>query len=164
MHIALYCVTKMHIAIMAFTPRWYRQCCYKRMKYTTSVQNKNITLPIVMQVKKAFLKKNRLATLAGFILGGFVPVAGYTIAHTEVSVDPHLWVLVGGSLSYSAWTVIKWGILAFRNTFKSIGFTVLIEGTMTFAHTEWLSIAGLVLLILINGIATGTNLALDGKK
>jgi len=125
---------------------------------------KNSPLPIVTQVKKAFLKKNRTATLAGFILGGFVPLAGYTIAHTEVSVDPHLWVLVGGSLSYSAWTVIKWGMIAFQNTFKAIGFTILAEGTMTFSHTEWLSVAGLVLLIVINGVATGTNLALDGQK
>ena len=125
---------------------------------------KNTPPPIVTQVKKAFLKKNRLATFAGFILGGFVPIAGYTIAHTEVSADPQLWVLVGGSLSYSAWTVIKWGMTAVQNTFKAIGFTVLAEGTMTFSHTEWLSITGLVLLVVINGIATGTNLALDGQK
>ena len=125
---------------------------------------KKTTLPIVTQVKKAFLKKNRIATFAGFILGGFVPVASFTVAHQEAINHHEMWILVGGGLSYSAWTVIKWGMTAFQNTFKAIGFTILAEGTMTFSHTEWLSVAGLVLLVVINGIATGTNLALDGQK
>ena len=34
---------------------------------------------------------------------------------------------------------------------------------MTFAHTQWLSILMLCTLVAINGLATGTNLALDRK-
>ena len=35
---------------------------------------------------------------------------------------------------------------------------------MVFAHTQWLSIAALAYLMVINGLATGCNLALDRKR
>lgn len=121
-------------------------------------------LGIIDQIKKALLKKNRLAMLAGFVLGGFVPTASYTLAHFEVAAMPLLWILVTGGLIYSAKTVYDWASIAFGNPIKAVGFVVLIEGVMTFATTYWLSIAALCLLVAVNGIATGCNLVLDQKS
>jgi hypothetical protein len=119
---------------------------------------------VVDQVKRSFAKKNRFATFCGLLLGGFVPSATFTVAHYEVSVNPWLWVLVVGGLIYSAFTVFKWGTVAFTSKVKAVGFVVLIEGTMTFAHTPWLSLLALGLLVSINGIATGCNLVADQKE
>ena len=39
--------------------------------------------------------------------------------------------------------------------------TGLLEGVMTFSRTQWLGIAALTMLIVINGIDTGCNLVTD---
>jgi hypothetical protein len=40
----------------------------------------------------------------------------------------------------------------FTLTAKALGFVLLTEGAVTFAHTSWLSVAGLTILVTINGI------------
>jgi VIT1/CCC1 family predicted Fe2+/Mn2+ transporter len=134
---------------------------------TTATANV-IKLPIVDQVKTAMKPQNRLATGAGFVLGGFVPVASFVLAHTEVRAEQPLWaqmpaLLVLAGLVYSAKTVFDWARIAFKHPAKALGFVVLTEGVMTFSHTAALSFAALFILITINGIATGCNLALDVK-
>lgn len=119
---------------------------------------------VVDDVIIATAARNRLATTLGFILGGFVPLGSYTVAHHEITafnltnLAPLLMVL--GGLAYSALTVYQWGNKAFESKFKAFGFVVLIEGIMTLSNITWLSIAALVLLVSINGISTGTKLAL----
>ena len=132
-----------------------------------------VALPVIEQVRKAFLRTNRLATFCGFLLGSFVPVASYVIGHYEAprtpaawNADPlsaAMWLLVAGGLLYSAITVFSWSKVAFKNPAKAVGFCVLIEGVMTFSHTYALALTALGLLIAINGIATGCTLALDQK-
>lgn len=125
---------------------------------------------VVQQVKRACVKRNRLATLIGFLLGGFVPVAIYVISHREAgalawtaaSAGP--WSLIAGGLLYSAQTVYQWAKLAFQNAAKSLGFCVLIEGVMVTSHTHWLALAALCYLIVINGVATGCTLSLGRAK
>lgn len=119
---------------------------------------------VVDEVIIATAARNRLATTLGFILGGFVPLGTFTVAHNEIPVfDSVYWApiaMVLGGLIYSAITVHQWGVKAFESRVKAFGFVLLIEGIMTMSNTRWLSIAALVLLISINGISTGTKLAL----
>jgi hypothetical protein len=136
---------------------------------TSNVVPLNVKMGIVDQVKEAMRKQNRLATFAGVILGGFVPVASFTLAHFELRLDgsfisqiPTLFIIAAG-LTYSAKTVFDWARVAFKHPAKALGFCVLVEGVMTFAHTTWLSAVALALLVTINGVATGCNLALDSK-
>jgi hypothetical protein len=125
----------------------------------------NTNIPgVVDQVRAATRGQNRLATLAGFVLGGFVPCATYFVAHGDVAVHAGFWGLVVGGLVFSAKTVFDWGTLAFQSGFKALGFCVLVEGVMTFSTIQPLSIAALVVLCLVNGIATGCNLALNQRE
>ncbi len=41
------------------------------------------SIGVVQQVKLALKPANRLATIIGFLLGGFVPLACYWISHHE---------------------------------------------------------------------------------
>ncbi len=121
------------------------------------------TANAVEQVRVALRRRNRLATGLGFLLGGFVPFACFFVAHYELSLAAPLYTqralyLVLGGLAYSAKTVWQWGRIAFQNAFKAAGFVVLVEGVMVTSHIAWLSVAALVYLIVINGVATGCNL------
>jgi hypothetical protein len=44
-----------------------------------------------------------------------------------------------------------------------LGSAAYFEGVMTFSSTQWLGIAALTMLIVINGIATGCNLVGDRR-
>ena len=105
----------------------------------------------VDEVRAAFARGKRLAGACGFLLGGFVPAASYTIVHLEVAQRPQLWVLVAGGLAYSALSVFTWARRAFRHPVKAAGFVILTEGTLTMSHTLWLSLAGLGILVVLNG-------------
>jgi VIT1/CCC1 family predicted Fe2+/Mn2+ transporter len=118
---------------------------------------------VVLDVRTALAPANRLATAIGFLLGGFVPLACYFVAHYELSADQPLYAqrglyLVLGGLAYSAKTVWHWGVVAFQNVVKATGFVILVEGTMVLSHIEWLGIVALIYLTVINGVATGCNL------
>lgn len=120
-------------------------------------------MSIVDQFRLAVQKQNRLATMAGSIIGGFVPVATFFLVHYGVTQCAWLWLIVLGGLIFSAKTVYEWGRVAFNNGWKSLGFCVLVEGVMTFGNLFYLSCAALGMLALINGVATGCNLALNRK-
>jgi VIT1/CCC1 family predicted Fe2+/Mn2+ transporter len=123
---------------------------------------------VVLQVRSALEPANRLATLLGFMLGGFVPIACYFVAHFEITAAPLLTqrslYLVLGGLAYSAKTVWEWGRIAFANSLKAAGFVVLLEGVMVTSHVVWLGIAALVYLTAINGIATACNLVVPESR
>lgn len=122
------------------------------------------SLGVLDQVAQAAKPTNRLAFIIGSLLGGFIPVASYTVCHLECQADPRLWILVLAGLTYSAFTVYQWAKVAFSHGFKALGFVVLTEGIILFAHTRWLSVSALVVLILINAIATATNLIADRRQ
>jgi VIT1/CCC1 family predicted Fe2+/Mn2+ transporter len=129
-------------------------------------------LGVVEQIRVAFKPENRLATFAGFLFGAIIPIATYVLTHYEITstadfwglLDQPIFYLIVGGLLYSFSTVFYFGRLAFDSRLKSFGFTLLIEGTMTLAHTPWLSITALCYLIIINGIGTGVILALYKKE
>jgi hypothetical protein len=112
---------------------------------------------VIGQVKLA--TNNPVALLLGCLLGGFIPLATYVVAHQTVQN----WVtycLIAGGLIYSAKTVWQWGRVAFDCPYKATGFVLLTEGVMVTSAVQWLSIAALAYLIAINAGATGCQLAL----
>lgn len=124
---------------------------------------------VVAQVKRALRPNARTACLVGFLLGGFVPLASYILAHQEFDTAQGgiVWLtvlLIAGGLVYSAKTVFAWGKLAFGSPLKALGWTVLLEGVMVCARTRWLSMSALIYLILINGVATACALTIKQVK
>jgi hypothetical protein len=124
---------------------------------------------VVAQVRAAIHPSKRLGALLGALLGGLVPLVTYILAHHEVDASAPLagqvaTYLVLGGLAFSAPTVYGWGKIAFRSNAKAGGFVVLLEGTLTLAHTPWLSVAALVYLVAINAIATGCALSLPADE
>lgn len=120
---------------------------------------------VVKQIREAFTRKNALGTIIGLLLGGFVPVGSFVLCHHELPrIDaPWAWrtiaLLVLGGLVFSAKTVWQWSAAAFQDRWKATGFVLLVEGTMVWAHTPWLSYAALGVLVGINGVATGVTLS-----
>lgn len=120
----------------------------------------------IAQIKESFRPRNRLAAITGLLLGGFVPLASYWIAHNEV-VGSGYWMpvmisLVFGGLLYSAKTVYQWARVAFDCPWKAGGFVLLVEGVMIFSGTGWLGTVALSYLIGINAVASACVLAKKG--
>lgn len=117
-------------------------------------------LSAVQQVKTAFRRNQRISAVMGFLLGGFIPTAVFTLVHDSrgVASVPALWLLVAGGLGYSAPKVWKWGKQSFGGPMVSAAFVLLLEGTVTFAPIPWLSHVGLAFLIAINGISAAVAL------
>jgi hypothetical protein len=115
---------------------------------------------VVRQVRIALARKQRLAATLGAVLGGSIPAATYTLAHHEwsewLSV---LTVLIAGGLVFSAPNAWQWARSAFGCPWKALGFIVLLEGVMITSTIGWLGASALAVLVLINGVATGTRLA-----
>lgn len=120
-------------------------------------------LGVLDQIAQATRPYNRLAFAVGALLGGFIPIASYTICHRECATQPWLWVLVVAGFTYSAITVYQWSSVAFHHWAKAVGFVVLMEGVIFFSGTQWLSLVALAVLCLINGISTATNLIADRR-
>jgi hypothetical protein len=125
---------------------------------------------VIGQLRLAAQPKNRLALVVGVLLGGLVPVLSFWLAHHEIAAESGWMILtqvqtylVLGGLAYSAKSVYQWGKEAFHCGWKAVGFLILVEGTMVFSGTMWLSVIALVYLVGINAVSTGVNLAL-GKK
>lgn len=115
-------------------------------------------LGVIGQVRAAM--SNPVALLIGALLGGFVPVATYCVAHHEAKGFNLAMALVFGGLVYSAKTVWAWGRLAFNCTWKATGFVLLIEGVMVTSNQAWLGLVALAYLVSINAVATGCLLAM----
>lgn len=121
---------------------------------------------VVDQVWLATRKDNLAATLGGFLLGGFVPIATFAQAHAligRLTSDP-LALLVLGGLIFSCYTVVAWGKKAFGSLLKALGFVAIVEGSMTFSQVGWVAYSALAFLVVINGVATGVTLALARRR
>ncbi len=121
-------------------------------------------LGVVDQVRLALQPRSRLPFAVGVLLGGFVPVATFVVAHAELDFARPLYeqlasLFVAGGLLFSAVTMYGWGKLAFAQRAKALGWVVLLEGVMVTSHTHWLAVAALCYLACINGVATACALA-----
>lgn len=104
------------------------------------------------QLLYAFRRGNRLFAIGGLLVGGFIPLGSYTLIHQEVAARPYLWALVAGGLLYSSTSVFLWADSYFHSKLKAVGFVVLLEGILTLSSVEWLSIAGLAILMSLNAV------------
>lgn len=121
----------------------------------------------VSVIEQARISSSNLAALGiGMVLGGVVSLAAFVIIHIE-GVDLNTWkgwvklVMVAGALAFSAKSVYQWTSKAFNDSWKAAGWTVLVEGVMLITDTHWLSYLMLGLLVVINAMAAGCNLALQ---
>ena len=140
----------------------------RRPQVTTPARKgRSLSRSVVGQVRVALQPANRLASVLGSVLGGFVPVATYVLSHSEISSylsDPRSLIVAGGLL-YSAKTVYRWGCLAFGgDVWKAVGFVALTEGVMIRSGTPWLAVAALVILAGINGVATAVTLSTGDNR
>jgi hypothetical protein len=119
---------------------------------------------LVDQVRRAYLPENRVAMAIGSVIGGWVPVASYVVAHLEARERPAMWVLVAGALLFSATSVYEATNAAFRSKLKAAGFTLLLEGAMVTSGVFALGLTALAILIGLNALAAGVSLALDDAE
>lgn len=97
----------------------------------------------------------------GAVIGGFIPLAAYTLAHQPGLPFASLsTLLVIGGLLYSAPTVYEWA-KGFAGGIKAFGFVLLLEGILVVSPVAWLSVASLVILMGVNAAILATKL---GKK
>jgi hypothetical protein len=95
-------------------------------------------------------QKRTIGQIMASVAAGFLPIASFVMAHYESKTNPLLWVLVAAALMFSAPTLADWANKWSGNKYKAWGFTILLEGVMVASHTEWLSFAGLIILVAIN--------------
>lgn len=119
---------------------------------------------VVDQMRFALRPRSRFGFALGLLLGGFVPVATFVLAHTEINTLLPLYtqtslLFVLGGLLFSAVTMYRWGCQAFHSKPKAVGFVLLLEGVMITCHTRPLALVALAYLAAINGVATACNLA-----
>lgn len=88
----------------------------------------------------------------------FLPVASFQLAHGEAQQNPLIWLLVGSALAFSLPSLVKWvnSWSPSKYQIKAVGFAVLLEASMIFSQTAWLSYAGLAILIIINALSAWT--------
>jgi hypothetical protein len=109
-----------------------------------------------------------MAAAIGAIAGGSVPYLAKVLAHEELPAtwragDHGLGLLVLGIVlacaAFSMLTVAKFGMAAFGDRRKAVGFVVALEGVMLVAHGT-ASTYALVLLVLVNAVTNGCHIAL----
>jgi VIT1/CCC1 family predicted Fe2+/Mn2+ transporter len=106
--------------------------------------------PTAAPIKVSAAQKRTIGQAMASVASGFLPIASFVMAHYESKTNPLLWVLVAAALLFSAPTLADWAAKWCGNKYKAWGFTVLLEGVMVASHTEYLSFAGLIILVVIN--------------
>jgi hypothetical protein len=120
-------------------------------------------MTILRQIRETW--RNPLAAWVGCLFGAAVPVATYLVSHYEASKGmPWLWTIVAGGLFVSAPTVYEWAQAAFQNRPKSLGFVLLLEGTMILSGIQAIALSCLGLLVVINAVGAAACLARRDAK
>ena len=125
-------------------------------------------LTVVNQIRRAFMRGQRLSAVLGVVLGGSIPVATYVMIHDPrgVAAYPMLWLLISGCLLYSAPKVFQWLTAATGSKAAAICFTLAAEGILTFVHIDSLTYLFLGILVFINAVsmACGLQVRKEEKK
>ena len=120
---------------------------------------------VVTQLEVAI--RNPHAALIGALVGGLVPWFGRTLAHGEIqdswgsnrALAIAMLLVVLGCGVFSGLSVYKFGMVAFNDSRKAIGFVCALEGVMLVSHGVTSAVA-LGALILINAVSNGSVIAL----
>jgi len=136
----------------------------KRKATLTITAAQYAKMTVIQPIRRAGQSGNRLAALVGMVIGGFVPFVTFTVVHHEVATNPYLWILVVAGLVYSAITVFKWAKMALGNSQKAVAFCVLLEGTLTFVHSAYLTYGALFILIFINATSAACALQIRHEE
>lgn len=104
-------------------------------------------------IVRAAHKRSAQQVLAA-LAAGFLPIASYVIAHIEAEQagKSYLYGLVACALAYSAPTLAKWAERWAGHVVKAWGFTILLEAVSVLSHIQWLNLAGLAILVIINAV------------
>jgi hypothetical protein len=125
-------------------------------------------LSLTDRFRHAVLPQNRLATCIGSVVGGAVPCAVYWIVHHEVDattalyLQPKLYLVLAGLL-FSALSVYGVARDVFESWAKSLGFVVLVEGSMSLADSVPLSLSMLAILVVLNAVSASIALSNQQK-
>lgn len=117
------------------------------------------TSNVVAMLREATKSGNRLALAAGAVLGGASSVAMFTELHPLPPLLSVPAAIALGMALFSAPNVYSWTREAFRSPLKAFGWTLGAELVAGFSAHAWLSWGALALLVTINAVATGCNLA-----
>ena len=118
---------------------------------------------VVHQVEAAF--QSPAIFLGGAVLGGAVPAISFEIVHFELKPEfSMLYVVAAACLIYSSCSVFDWAKRAFKHSVKAGAWVVLMELAMVFSHSFWVTVPILAILVTINAIAAGSNLANDYRS
>ena len=131
---------------------------------------KSHALPVVDVVTQlATAYRHRSAAAIGAVAGGSIPMLASLLTHDEL---PRVWrsgnvalalAVLGvilGCAAFSMLTVARFGMAAFGDKRKAIGFVIALEGVMLVAHGA-ASLYALLLLVLVNAITNGCHIALS---
>lgn len=137
-------------------------------------------ISITRQLSLACQKENRLSTGIAALMGFIVPLSVYSVTHELPRVHSvegigakflFLCVLGVAGCVFSAKSVYQWGKLVFNDTFKAIGFAILLEGILSasgiVSDSLWFKVLGMIslaYLMLINAINCGTNIIVQNKE
>lgn len=137
-------------------------------------------ISIIRQLNLVVLKGNRLACAIGALMGFVVPLMVYAVTHELPGIYKESGVVslpflalsamaVAGCV-FSAKSVYQWGVLAFADRFKAVGFAILLEGMLAMSGIvhesqwmRWLGAVALAYLMLVNAISSATNIVTHNK-
>ncbi len=106
------------------------------------------------------------AALLGAAVGGVVPWFARELAHGELqaawasshALGALVAAIVLGCCAFSMISVFKFGLSAFGDRRKAVGFVVALEGVMVVSHGA-VGLVALLALVLINAVSNGCHIA-----
>jgi hypothetical protein len=120
---------------------------------------------VVRDVRTALARKHRLAMLIGLVFGGFVPVAIYVTSHHQgFDWRSQAGAVASAGLLYSVQTVYATARQVFGQAVKAAGFVFMLEGVMVTTQVVWLGAVALGLLVVVNALSAGVNVAFGSSS
>lgn len=99
---------------------------------------------------------NKVETLLASLAASFIPVGVFIVSHKAleqpIAQSWPLWILSLAGLIYSIPSVVSWATTWTGSKYKSIGFTIMLEGLMVGSGEMWLSVISLLLLGGVNAM------------
>lgn len=120
---------------------------------------------VVLQFLSVVKGEHRIAACFGGIMGGLIPLCSYIGIHYEVDFTKEYylqwqWWVVVFCLGFSLPKVYQWARIGFQSWMAGACFALAIELVMISYRNIYISLACLLVLMSINAISAGANIAL----